>query len=153
MVELDFSNLIFLNSSTDQQGAWTLPSKHFSSSYFFLFFPGSHKQCGLFVFRKSLKMTKMLMKILGLFWQVWQNGFGFWSKINILGGFFPEIVIRFSSLQIYRKIKFQKTILSLKFKFQVHDSFLEYRISSYSFRGNYSFLTFALCTVTFDLST
>ena len=28
-----------------------------------------------------------------------------------------------------------------------------YRISSYSFRGNYSFLTFALCTVTFDHST
>ena len=28
-----------------------------------------------------------------------------------------------------------------------------YRISSYSFRGNYSFLTLALCTVTFDLST
>ena len=30
---------------------------------------------------------------------------------------------------------------------------LAYRISSYSFRGNYSFLTFALCTVTFDHST
>ena len=29
----------------------------------------------------------------------------------------------------------------------------DYRISSYSFRGNYSFLTLALCTVTFDLST
>ena len=28
-----------------------------------------------------------------------------------------------------------------------------YRISSYSFRGNYSFLALALCTVTFDLGT
>ena len=28
-----------------------------------------------------------------------------------------------------------------------------YRISSYSFRGNYSLLTLALCTVTFDIST
>ena len=28
-----------------------------------------------------------------------------------------------------------------------------YHISSYSFRGNYSFLALALCTVTFDLST
>ena len=28
-----------------------------------------------------------------------------------------------------------------------------YRISSYSFRGNYSFLTLALCTVTFGYST
>ena len=28
-----------------------------------------------------------------------------------------------------------------------------YRISAYSFRGNYSFLTLALCTVTFDHST
>ena len=28
-----------------------------------------------------------------------------------------------------------------------------YRISSYSFRGNYSFLTLALCIVTFDHST
>ena len=28
-----------------------------------------------------------------------------------------------------------------------------YRISSYSFRGNYSFLNLTLCTVTFDHST
>ena len=39
------------------------------------------------------------------------------------GGFFSESVIRFLNLQ--KKI-FQKTILSLKFKFQVKDSFLDY---------------------------
>ena len=31
-------------------------------------------------------------------------------------------------------------------------TFLEYRISANSFRGNYSFLTLTLCIVTFDLS-
>ena len=42
------------------------------------------------------------------------------------GGFFSESVIGFSDLQISKKKMFQKTILSLKFKFQVHDSFFEY---------------------------
>ena len=32
-------------------------------------------------------------------------------------------------------------------------SIVNYRISSYSFRGNYSFLNLTLCTVTFDYST
>ena len=41
------------------------------------------------------------------------------------GGFFSESVIRLSNLQISKKI-FQKNILSLKFKFQVQDSFWEY---------------------------
>ena len=41
------------------------------------------------------------------------------------GGFFSESAIRFSDIQISKKI-FQKTILSLKFKFQAQDSFLEY---------------------------
>ena len=35
----------------------------------------------------------------------------------------------------------------------MRDTIGKYRISSYSFRGNYSFLNFALCTVTFDHST
>ena len=36
-------------------------------------------------------------------------------------------------------------------KWQLYGKFFStYRISSYSFRGNYSFLTLALCTVTFD---
>ena len=41
------------------------------------------------------------------------------------GGFFSESAIRFSDVQISKKI-FQKTILSLKFKFQAQDNFLEY---------------------------
>ena len=34
-----------------------------------------------------------------------------------------------------------------------HNLKVKYRISTYSFRENYSFLTLALCTVTFDHST
>ena len=55
------------------------------------------------------------------------------GKIQIFGGghgkgsFYAESAIRFS----FPKQLFQITILSLKF---------EYRISSYSFRGNYYFL-------------
>ena len=60
------------------------------------------------------------------------------------GGFFSESAICFSDLQISKKKIFQKTILSLKFKFptnntllllvekfkfQVQDSFLEYIFS------------------------
>ena len=40
-------------------------------------------------------------------------------------------------------------VLSLSTSYLVY----QYRISSYSFRGKYSFLTLALCTVTFDHST
>ena len=43
--------------------------------------------------------------------------------ITFKGGFFSESVIRF--LKSPKKI-FQKTILSLKFKFHVQDSFLEF---------------------------
>jgi hypothetical protein len=34
-----------------------------------------------------------------------------------------------------------------------HENVLIYRISAYSFRGNYSFLNLTLCTVTFGDST
>ena len=40
--------------------------------------------------------------------------------------FFSESAIRFSNLQMYKKKYLKKTILSLKFEFQVQDSFLEY---------------------------
>ena len=39
------------------------------------------------------------------------------------GGFFPKRAIRFLDLQISKKKIFQKTILSLKFKFQAQDSY------------------------------
>ena len=44
------------------------------------------------------------------------------------------------------QVKFGQT--SIEFLF-----FLSYRISTNSFRGNYSFLELTLCTVTFDHST
>ena len=56
--------------------------------------------------------------------------YGYFFRFLFKGGFFSESVIRFSDLQISKKV-FQKTILSLKFKFpankfQAQDSFLEY---------------------------
>ena len=42
------------------------------------------------------------------------------------GGFFSESAIRFLDLQILKKKYSKKTILSLKFKIQAQDSFLEY---------------------------
>ena len=42
------------------------------------------------------------------------------------GVFFSESEIRFPNLPISKKKLFQKTILSLKSKFQAQDSFLEY---------------------------
>ena len=55
---------------------------------------------------------------------------GLGSCMNLFGKgkgvFFSESAIRFSDLQISKKKIFQKTILSLKFKFQAQDSFLEY---------------------------
>ena len=49
-----------------------------------------------------------------------------WIDILFKDGFSSESATRFSNLQTSKKNIFQKTILSLKFKFQVQDSFLEY---------------------------
>ena len=47
----------------------------------------------------------------------------FWGWGQIKGDFFSESVIRFSNLPISKKI-FQKTILSLKFKFPAYNALL-----------------------------
>ena len=52
----------------------------------------------------------------------------FWGVAK--GGFFSESAIRFSNLQISKKKKFQKAILSLKFKFPANNSKQQIQISS-----------------------
>ena len=78
------------------------------------------------------------------------------------GRFILPIGLSFDSLQVFLYFLFPLDQLILRivecprlWRITKNSCFFDsnYCISSYSFRGNYSFLTLALCTVTFDLST
>ena len=83
----------------------------------------------LFLLLQSFQAELFLIRSI---WEV-KWSWRWWSLYfwHIKGGFLSESSIHFSDLQISKKIFQKKTILSLKFKFQAQDSFLEYFFLSF----------------------
>jgi hypothetical protein len=73
----------------------------------------------------SKRIPNYLVSPVGILQEFLKNVDKKQTATAIKGGFFSERAIRFSNLQISKTKIFQKTILGLKFKFQVQDSFLE----------------------------
>ena len=104
-------------------------------------------------YARKLEETYITMRLLvfAYIWAQFREKFeDLWESFKHFQDFFfkvracDEKTVATHTLQNSNELAFQTDADYMKFK---------YRISSYSFRGNYSFLTLALCTVTFGDST
>ena len=100
-----------------------------------------------FIFLKKRWLLKFILKFTALANKCGQNTCTFFIDLYNLCFFFSLDLPGLKTL-----FQFFLAVSIIK-RGENNNSKREYRISSYSFRGNYSFLTFALCTVTFHHST